>query len=73
MNSRVADVQALQNSLGRGPVAVQGSEYALELYYTFRPGNGLLFRPNIQYVHHPGGTGQNDDVLVLGLKTWPNF
>ena len=73
VNSRVADVQALQNSLGRGPVAVQGSEYAFELYYTYRPRDGLLVRPNIQYVHHPGGTGQNDDVLVFGVKTSANF
>jgi porin len=73
VNSRVADVQALQNSLGKGPVAVQDSEYAFELYYTFRPRPGLLFRPNLQYVHLPGGTSNNDDVFVLGLKTSANF
>jgi porin len=67
VNDRVADVQALQNSV------VQGSEYAFEMFYTYRPTPGLFFRPNIQYVHHPGGTSQNDDVLVLGLKTAATF
>jgi porin len=73
VNSRVADVQSLENALGRGPIAVQGSEYAFELYYTFRPDLGFLIRPNVQYIHHPGGTNQNDDVFVLGLKTSANF
>ena len=73
VNDRVADVQALQNSLGRGPVAVQDSEYAFELFYTYRPTPGLLFRPNIQYVYHPGGTSQNDNVLVFGLKSSATF
>ena len=45
VNSRVADVQTLQNSLGRGPVAVQGSEFAFELYYTFRPTTGCCSAP----------------------------
>jgi porin len=57
----------LQNTEGLG------SEYTFEVDYTFRPDNGLLFRPNIQYVHHPGGTSQNHDVLVFGLKTSANF
>jgi porin len=73
VNSRIADVQALQNALGQGPIAVQDSEYAFELFYTFRPRPGLLFRPNLQYVHDPGGTSVNDDVFVLGLKTSANF
>jgi porin len=67
VNSRVANVETLQNTDGLG------SEYTFEVDYTFRPDNGLLFRPNIQYVHHPGGTSQNHDVLVFGLKTSANF
>jgi porin len=68
VNDRVADVEALQNS-----VAVQGSEYAFEMFYTFRPTPGLFFRPNVQYVLHPGGSSQNDDVLVFGLKSSATF
>ncbi|TCR79023.1 carbohydrate porin [Rhizobium sp. BK376] len=60
LNSRVSDSD-------------DSSEYAFELYYTYRPRTGLLFRPNLQYVVHPGGTSQNDDVFALGLKTSANF
>lgn len=73
VNDRVADAEAQQNAAGLGPVAVQDSEYAFELYYTFRPKTGLLIRPNLQYVYLPGGTSENGDVLVLGLKTSANF
>jgi porin len=51
----------------------RGSEYAAELYYTYRPHAGLLIRPNLQYIRHPGGTSDNDDVVVLGLKTSATF
>jgi porin len=73
VNDRVADAQAQQNAAGLGAVAVQDSEYAFELYYTFRPKTGLLIRPNLQYVHLPGGASENGDVLELGLKTSANF
>jgi porin len=68
VNSRVADGQELQNTAGLGPVTVQHSEYPYELYYTFQVGNWLSLRPNLQYIHRPGGTDQNDDVVVIGLK-----
>jgi porin len=73
VNSRVAYVQALENAVGLGPVPVQGTEYALELYYTYRPTNGLLLRPNVQYVINPGGSHLNRDALILGLKTSASF
>jgi porin len=69
----VAQGQQLQNANGLGPVAVQSNEYPVELYYTFRVGNWLSLRPNIQYIVHPGGTSQNDNVLVLGLKAGVKF
>lgn len=56
------------NRTGRGD-----SEYAFELYYTYRPRPGLLFRPNVQYIHDPGGGGDNDDVVTFGLKTSATF
>lgn len=55
------------NTTNRG-----NSEYAFELYYTFRPRPSLLLRPNLQYVHRPGG-GSNDDVIAIGLKTAATF
>ena len=73
VNNSVAQGQQLQNANGLGPVAVQTSEYPFELYYTFNIGNWLSLRPNIQYIVHPGGTSQNDNVLVLGLKAGVKF
>ena len=62
VNDRVADEEG-----------IQGSEYAAEIYYTFRPQPSLQFRPNLQYVYHPGGSSENENVFVLGLKTSANF
>jgi porin len=62
VNDRVADEEG-----------IEGSEYAAEIYYTWRPTPALLFRPNLQYVYHPGGNDENPDVFVLGLKTSANF
>lgn len=73
VNSRVAWSEELQNLVGLGPVAVQGNEYVMELYYTYRPLAGLQVRPNIQYVINPGGTTANANAVVFGLKTVANF
>jgi porin len=73
VNSRVAFAEELQNLAGLGPVAVQGNEYSMELYYTYRPLAGLQVRPNVQYVIDPGGTSTNANALVFGLKTVANF
>lgn len=62
VNDRVADEEG-----------IEGSEYATEIYYTYRPTAGLQIRPNLQYVYHPGGNSENANVLVLGLKTVANF
>ena len=72
VNSRVALGEELQNAAGLGPVPVQGSEYVAELYYTIHATDWLNLRPNIQYVHQPGGISQTDDV-ILGLKMSANF
>ena len=73
VNNNVAQGQQLQNANGLGPVAVQTNEYPFELYYTFNVGNWLALRPNLQYIVHPGGTSQNDNVVVLGLKASVKF
>lgn len=69
VNTRVAYGQSLQNWTGAGPVPIRNSEYVFELYYTLVPTNGVYIRPNIQYVHTPGGTSQNGDIIILGLKS----
>lgn len=73
VNTRLAQVQALENSLGLGPVGVQHFEYVLETYYTFVVDDGLRLRPNIQYIIDPGGISQSENVLVFGLKTVASF
>jgi len=55
VNDRVADAERLQNAAGLGPVPVQGSEYVAELYYGLHAFSGLVLRPNLQFVHDPGG------------------
>jgi len=54
-------------------VAVQGSEYPVEVYYSANLTNWITLRPNVQYIHHPGGTGENANVVVLGLKASMKF
>jgi porin len=78
VNSRIAWSEELQNLAGQNlvgfsPVAVQGTEYSMELYYTYRPLAGLQVRPNIQYVIDPGGTSAKPNALLFGLKTVANF
>ncbi len=76
VNSRIADGEALQNIVNRRSLPIQGSEYPFELYYSINvacrptsPVCGLTLRPNVQYIRQPGGTSQNTDVVVIGLKT----
>jgi porin len=69
VNHRVAAAAELQNAAGLGPVPVQGAEYAVELYYSLHAIAGLILRPNLQYVHNPGGSRENRDAVVVGLKT----
>jgi len=72
VNSRVSEAEELQNAAGLGPVPVQSSEYAAELYYTVHVTDWFDFRPDLQYVLQPGGIAQTDDI-ILGLKTTIRF
>jgi porin len=70
-SSQLAAYQRLYNQLNpSAPMKVQsGYEYAAELFYNWSPIPSIQLRPNLQYVLHPGGTSQNGNVFVLGLKT----
>lgn len=72
VNTRVKQVEELENEAGLGPVPLQGSEYVTELFYAIQATGWLNLYPNIQYVHQPGGFHQTDDV-ILGLKTTVRF
>jgi porin len=73
VNDRVTRGQRLQNKAGLGPVPIQGPEYAAELFYSLHVIRGMTLRPNVQYVHDPGGTSENSDAVILGLKTVIDF
>jgi porin len=70
-NGRYASYQRTYNSLHRDgrTVVNDGSEYVAELFYSWSPLPSVSIRPNLQYVMHPGGSSQNGNAVVLGLKT----
>lgn len=73
VNSRVADVETLQNVVGQGPVGVQNAEYVGELFYKAQATGWLTLRPDVQYIHDPGGVAKNADDLVVGFRVSVNF
>jgi porin len=72
VNNRVTEAEEVQNALGLGPVGVQHSEYAAELYYSLHAAGGFYLQPNLQYVYQPGGISQTPDI-ILGLKVAVDF
>lgn len=70
-NGRAAEHQRLYNALHPDdPMQVKdGNEYVAELIYAWSPAVWITLRPNLQYVVHPGGTDENDDAFVVGLKS----
>jgi porin len=68
VNPRVTQVEILQNEARLGPVGVQTSEYESEVDYSLHATRWLILRPNLQYIHQPGGISQRTDDIVVGLK-----
>lgn len=46
----------------------RGAEYGFELFYGFRPLGWLDLRPNLQWIHHPGGDRTARGIGIVGLK-----
>lgn len=67
VNSRIADVERLQNALG-DVVAVQSEEWACELFYNVHAAGWLDLRPNLQYIAQPGGVARSTSDVIIGLK-----
>src|SRR5262249_40629843 len=69
-NGRLADYQRLYNAAnpGNAQLVRDGDEYVTEVFYSFAPIPSIQLRPNLQYIHNPGGTDL-DDAFVIGLKT----
>ncbi|QUP56388.1 porin (plasmid) [Ralstonia syzygii] len=73
-NSRFADFVRQTNArTGQNTVVGDGYEYVSELYYSWSPVPSVYFRPNLQYIMHPGGTSQNKNAFVIGLKSGITF
>ncbi|WP_049622667.1 carbohydrate porin [Frateuria defendens] len=70
-NTRLADYQRQYNTLNPATPGLvkDGYEYVSELFYNWSPIPSINLRPNLQYILHPGGTSQNSNAFVLGLKT----
>ncbi|WP_081916389.1 carbohydrate porin [Luteibacter sp. 9135] len=61
--------QRLVNAItGTDGIVNDGYEKVAEVFYSYSPIPSIALRPNLQYIKDPGGSKQNDDALVLGLK-----
>jgi porin len=73
VNPRVAEVERLQNEEGYGPVAIQTSEWAGEVFYDVHWAGWLDLRPNLQYVAQPGGVAARRNDVIFGMRLAMNF
>lgn len=73
VSSRISDGERIMNDNGLGPVPVQGNEFVSEISYIAQLSRGISLMPNIQYIHHPGGTSANHDAAVLGCQVSVTF
>jgi porin len=78
VNSKVTDSEVLYNAqvaplLGLPHEPVQHAEYPMEIYYSVNITPAITLRPNIQFIHAPGGVDDLANVLVLGLHSSVRF
>jgi porin len=72
-NRWLSSYQEDRNRMIPGVVGVQRYENVVELDYGVQIAPWLKLRPNLQYVIHPGGTGNVPDALVIGLFSCVTF
>jgi porin len=78
VNSKITDGETLYNAqvaplLDLPAEPVQRAEYPMEIYYSVNVTPAVTLRPNIQFIHAPGGVDDRANVLVLGLHASVNF
>jgi porin len=71
VNSLIARGEELYNSelatrMGLSPIPIAREEYPAEIYYSVNVTPAITFRPNIQFIHAPGGVNERTDILVFG-------
>jgi carbohydrate-selective porin OprB len=63
-----------ETQLSNPSTVVQDFELAMELGYRFYFVNhSVYFQPDLQYIIHPDGDGNADDVAVVGCRVGMNF
>jgi porin len=78
VNSRIAKGETLYNAaiaqrFNLAPEPVQHSEYPMEIYYSVNITPAITLRPNVQFIHAPGGVDGRANVLILGLHSSVRF
>ncbi|WP_115717238.1 carbohydrate porin [Gallaecimonas mangrovi] len=74
VSDRLSDGErALAAAQGGIYVPVQDSETVFATSYHFQITKWFMARPEIQYIHNPGGYSENPNAWVLALKTNINF
>lgn len=68
VNSNYQKNIKLQNEIAQTTTPIQNYEASTELFYGLNLNNGIILRPNIQYIKNPGGVKKTEDAVVLGLK-----
>lgn len=69
LNSRASDYRADRLAVGAGGLLPGDDERTVEAYYSLRFGPTFMFRPDLQWIHSPGGTSSRPDILILGMRT----
>jgi porin len=74
-SSRNAEYQTEFNELhpNEATAVGHGYEYTYEIFYSWQLVPSVSLQPDLQYIVHPGGTSQNSNVLVVGLKSVISF
>jgi porin len=78
VNNKVAQGELLYDLqsvplLGVVPAPVQRVEFPTELYYSVNVTPAITLRPNIQFIHAPGGVSDRVGVIVLGIHSSVQF
>lgn len=69
LNDRLADYRAERIALGATGPLPGDNETTVEAYYTFRVNQALMIRPDIQWIHNPGGVSSAEDAVIVGART----
>ena len=65
---RGSDPAVRRSESGTEPVRLAESEKVVEIAHRFQLTPWSYFQPDIQYVIHPGGTGDISDAAVIGAQ-----